>query len=44
MACLWEENEVCVNADCPVVADWCPFNSEEAQEKVCRFYEPKGEA
>ena len=42
--CKWYENDFCVNADCPICADWCPFNSVEAQAAVCRFYEPKGEA
>lgn len=22
--CKWEQDEVCVNADCPMCADFCP--------------------
>ena len=22
--CKWERDEVCVNSDCPLVADFCP--------------------
>ena len=22
--CKWEQDEVCVNADCPLCADFCP--------------------
>lgn len=23
--CKWEQDEVCVNADCPLCADFCPL-------------------
>ena len=34
--CKWEQDEVCVNADCPVCADFCPV---EDTPGVCRFEE-----
>lgn len=39
--CKWlADNEVCVNADCPVCADWCPCG--EYAPVICRHY-AKGE-
>ena len=25
LKCKWEQDEVCVNADCPMFADFCPL-------------------
>lgn len=41
VGCKWDWNGFCVNEDCIFCADQCPFNSEEAQEKMCRFYRTK---
>lgn len=32
--CKWEQDEVCVNADCPLCADFCPVSDVPG---VCRF-------
>lgn len=32
--CKWMKDEICVNADCPMVADYCPVADVEG---VCRF-------
>ncbi len=32
--CKWEQDEVCVNADCPLCADFCPVSDTPG---VCRF-------
>ena len=32
--CKWEEDEVCVNADCPICADFCPVVDYPG---VCRY-------
>lgn len=40
MKCKWEQDEFCVNADCPYVADFCPCS--EFQE-ICKYYEKKDE-
>ena len=37
--CKWMFNEICVNADCPMRADYCPVPDTEG---VCR-YEERGE-
>lgn len=34
LKCKWEQDEVCVNADCPLVADFCPLCYTPG---VCRF-------
>lgn len=34
--CKWEQDEVCVNADCPLRADFCPLVYTPV---VCRFEE-----
>lgn len=34
--CKWEQDEVCVNADCPMCADFCPVVFTPG---VCRFEE-----
>lgn len=34
--CKWEMDEVCVNAECPVRADFCPVMNYPG---VCRFEE-----
>lgn len=39
--CKWlsdDFNEICVNGDCPVCADFCPLVNYPV---VCRYYEPK---
>lgn len=38
--CKWEQDEVCVNADCPLCADFCPVIDTPG---VCRF-EDRGQA
>ena len=38
--CKWCQDEVCVNADCPLCADYCPLI---ATPGVCRFEERSGE-
>ena len=32
--CKWNKDEICVNADCPMVADYCPVPNDP---EVCRF-------
>ena len=34
--CKWEQDEVCVNASCPLCADFCPVIDTPG---VCRFEE-----
>ena len=34
--CRWMQDEICVNADCPMRADYCPVPDIEG---VCRFEE-----
>lgn len=34
--CKWMQDEVCVNADCPMCADFCPVADNPG---VCRFEE-----
>lgn len=34
--CKWCKDEFCVNADCPMVADYCPVPNNEG---VCRYEE-----
>lgn len=34
--CKWMQDEVCVNADCPACADFCPVANYPG---VCRFEE-----
>lgn len=36
MKCKWEQDDFCVNADCPYVADFCPCS--EFQE-ICKYCE-----
>ena len=38
--CKWMQDEVCVNADCPMRADFCPVPDTEG---VCRFEDRGGE-
>lgn len=37
--CKWMKDEICVNADCPMRADYCPVADNPG---VCR-YEERGE-
>ena len=37
--CKWMQDEICVNADCPMCCDYCPVADYEG---VCR-YEERGE-
>ena len=34
--CKWEQDEVCVNADCPLCADFCPVTN---YPEICKFAE-----
>lgn len=34
--CKWMQDEICVNADCPICADYCPVVDVPG---VCRFEE-----
>lgn len=34
--CKWCQDEICVNADCPMCCDYCPVPDTEG---VCRFEE-----
>lgn len=34
--CKHNHDEICVSADCPVVADFCPCGE---YEEVCKYYE-----
>lgn len=34
--CKWNLDEICVNADCPMVADYCPVANDPG---VCRYEE-----
>ena len=34
--CKWMQDEICVNADCPMCADYCPVPDVDG---VCRFEE-----
>ena len=34
--CRWSKDEICVNADCPMCADYCPVPNDEG---VCIFEE-----
>lgn len=36
MDCKWMQDEICVNADCPMCADYCPVVDVPG---VCRFEE-----
>ena len=36
MMCKWLKDEVCVNGDCPAVADFCPVVNHPG---VCRYEE-----
>lgn len=36
MVCKWLQDEVCVNGDCPAVADFCPVVNHPG---VCRYEE-----
>nr|DAJ95008.1 MAG TPA: hypothetical protein [Caudoviricetes sp.] len=36
MMCKWMKDEVCVNGDCPAVADFCPVVNHPG---VCRYEE-----
>ena len=36
MDCKWMQDEICVNADCPMCADYCPVVDVTG---VCRFEE-----
>ena len=38
--CKWEQDEVCVNADCPVCADFCPVTN---CPETCKFAEMEGQ-
>lgn len=37
--CIWMQDEICVNDQCPMCADYCPVADIEG---VCRF-EERGE-
>ena len=37
--CKWMQDEICVNADCPMCCDFCP---EADVSGVCRFEEREG--
>ena len=32
--CKWMQSEICVNADCPLCAEYCPVPDDDG---VCRF-------
>ena len=34
--CKWMKDEICVNADCPMRADYCPVANDPG---VCRYEE-----
>lgn len=36
MMCKWLKDEVCVNGDCPAVADFCPVVNHPG---MCRYEE-----
>ena len=36
MMCKWLQDEICVNSDCPAVADFCPVVNHPG---VCRYEE-----
>lgn len=36
MMCKWLQDEICVNGDCPAVADFCPVVNHPG---VCRYEE-----
>ena len=36
MMCKWLQDEICVNGDCPAVADFCPVVNYPG---VCRYEE-----
>lgn len=38
--CKWMQDEVCVNADCPMCADYCPVPDNPG---VCK-YEERGDS
>ena len=38
--CKWMQDEICVNADCPMCADYCPVVDVPG---VCRFEERSDE-
>ena len=40
MKCKWEQDEFCVNADCPCCADWCPVMD---YPEICKFAEMEGQ-
>ena len=40
MDCKWLQDEICVNADCPMCADFCPVVDVPG---VCRFEEREEE-
>ena len=43
MKCKWlsdDDQEVCVNADCPVCADFCPVTR---YPEICKFAEMEGQ-
>ena len=37
--CKWMQDEICVNADCPMCCDFCPVADVSG---VCRFEEREG--
>lgn len=37
--CKWMQDEICVNADCPMRADYCPVPNDPG---VCRYDEREG--
>ena len=39
MDCKWMQDEICVNADCPMCCDFCPVADVPG---VCRFEERGG--
>lgn len=41
MKCDYCQDEICVNADCPMIADYCPYNND--CEDVCEYAKNKSE-
>ena len=37
--CKYCQDEICVNADCPMYCDFCPFVDMPVVCRVCRFEE-----
>ena len=39
--CKYNHDDICVNADCPYVADYCPVFEDDS---ICRFNEADNES